>query len=85
MQTLGEYRVGTGFNPTGDELVDRIKAKAAALIDLIGEIPAGDKPPHPPAGEIARLKALAMTAAEEAAVWAVKAATKPGPGNETGQ
>lgn len=69
MTTIGEYRVGIDFNPSGDDLVGRIKRAAADLVDLIGTVP-GD-------GERARLRALAQTATEEAAMWAVKAATKP--------
>lgn len=70
--TKGEYRVGIGFNPSGDDLVSKIKRAGADLIDLVDTIPA-DVP------EAGRLKALAQTAAEEAAMWAVKAATKPKP------
>jgi hypothetical protein len=69
--TLGEYRVGISFNPGGNPVVDKIKRAAAALIDMIDEIPQG------PGGEVARLKALAMTHIEDAAMWGVKAATKP--------
>lgn len=68
--TKGEYRVGINFNPSADDMVGKIKRAAADLIDLIETIPADteDRP---------RLKALAQTAIEEAAMWAVKAATKP--------
>lgn len=70
--TLGEYRVGITFNPGGNETVNKIKAAAAALIDLVDEI---GGPPAP--SEVQRLKALAMTHIEDGAMWAVKAATKP--------
>jgi len=68
--TKGEYRVGINFNPSNDDMVGQIKRKAADLIDLIESIPADteDRP---------RLKALAQTEIESAAMWAVKAATKP--------
>ena len=72
--TKGEYRVGYKFNPTTSSKVEEIKLRAADLIDLIESIPQ-----HPLLGcdaEIMRLKALAQTAVEEAAMWAVKAATK---------
>ena len=69
MATLGEYRVGIGFNPSGDPLVSELKARAAQFIDLCLTISSED-------GERARLIALAMTHAEDAAMWAVKAATK---------
>jgi len=75
--TRGDYRVGIGFNPSGDAHVDEVKRCAAALIDAIGVIDPGRAPRA--WGEINRLKALAMTAAEEAAMWGVKAATKPEP------
>lgn len=67
----GEDRVGIGFNPSGDDLVARIKRAAADFIDLIEEIP-----PAPAAADRARLKAIAQTEAETAAMFAVKAATK---------
>lgn len=68
----GLERVGAQFNPSGNPVVSQIKRGAADLIDLIDTIPAEGAG----AGEIARLKSLAQTAFEEAAMWAVKAATK---------
>jgi hypothetical protein len=70
MTTTGEYRVGIDFNPSGNEAVAKIKQAAAELIDMIEDLEVGDIP------EIGRLKALAMTHVEDAAMWAVKAATK---------
>lgn len=71
-QTKGEYRVGTSFNPSNSSTVDRIKSAAAVLIDQIEDIAvASDNP------EVKRLCALAQTAFEDGAMWAVKAATKP--------
>lgn len=69
--TLGESRVRLGFNPSGNERVDRIKRIAADAIDLCAEMRqrAGE------ASEMHRLLSLAQTAFEEAAMWAVKAAT----------
>lgn len=84
--TKGEYRVGINFNPSGDDLVARIKRAAADLIDLIETIPLPDLDDavglhhrdllQHQRGEITRLKSLAQTQAEDAAMWAVKAATK---------
>jgi hypothetical protein len=68
--SLGEYRVGISFNPGGNEKVNEIKAAAAALIDLVDGLYARDQ-------EVRRLKHLAMAYIEDAAMWAVKAATKP--------
>jgi hypothetical protein len=69
--TLGEYRVGIGFNPGGHEMVNKIKRGAADLIDLVDSIDGADNP------EVLRLRALAITHIEDAAMWGVKAATKP--------
>lgn len=71
MPTLGEYRVGLDFNPSGNPQVGDIKAHAAAFIDLcIAKSDACDDP------EIVRLWRLASDLMEDAAMWAVKAATK---------
>lgn len=69
--TKGEYRVGLSFNPSGNQMVDDIKAQAAALIDLIDRIDPSAEP-----AEIEALKGIAEMKVEEAAMWAVKAATK---------
>lgn len=79
MQSKGEYRVGITFNPSADDMVSKIKRAAADLIDLIETINSDaqstDNLGHH-AGEKYRLKALAQTHIEDAAMWAVKAATK---------
>ncbi|MGR3433497.1 MAG: Acb2/Tad1 domain-containing protein [Shimia sp.] len=71
----GEYRVGLGFNPSGDSVVGNLKRAAADLIDQIEAIETGDDVAQ--AAERSRLKAKAITDVEAAAMWAVKAATKP--------
>ena len=76
MQTKGEYRVGINFNPSGDDLVGQIKRKAAELIDLIEAIDT-TTPLNAEAGEKYRLIVMAQAEIESAAMWAVKAATKP--------
>ena len=63
--TLGEQRVRKSFNPSANDTVEAIKAKSAELIDLCEGLKAKEP----------RLAALAQTAYEEAAMWAVKAAT----------
>lgn len=68
--TEGEYRVGISFNPSANPAVDAIKAKAAALIDLLE--PISTDRAHPGA----RCASIAMTEIESAAMWAVKAVTK---------
>ena len=76
--THGEYVVGINFNPSKDDTVAKIKRAAADLIDLIYDISATYEQGSVTVvnGEVNHLKALAMTHAEDAAVWAVKAATK---------
>jgi hypothetical protein len=64
-QSIGEFRVRVGFNPSSGDLVNQIKQKTAELIDLCEELRAKD----------GRLASLAQTTYEEAAMWAVKAAT----------
>jgi len=71
--TLGEKRVRIEFNPSGVGNVNFIKENSAKLINVCDEM-------KPKEGEIVepeklRLIALAQTAYEEAAMWAVKAAT----------
>jgi hypothetical protein len=63
--SIGEVRVRTTFNPSADSVVDQIKQKSAELIDICEGLKATDP----------RLGSLAQTAYEEAAMWAVKAAT----------
>jgi len=80
--TTGEYRVGIDFNPSNDDMVGKIKRAAADLIDLVEEVEvpiAVDEMKGYHAREVSRLKARAMTDIENAAMWAVKAATKPEP------
>ncbi len=60
--------VRQGFNPSESVQVDRIKMLAAALISEC-EATRQDNP------AAARHASLAITAVEEAAMWAVKAAT----------
>lgn len=68
--SLGEDRVRMKFNPSDNSLVSQIKQDAARAIDLCQEhLWKTDDP------EVKRLWALAMTHIEDAAMWAVKAAT----------
>lgn len=63
--SIGEQRVRTQFNPSNDGIVDQLKQKSAELINICEELKKKD----------ARLAALAQSSYEEAAMWAVKAAT----------
>ncbi len=65
MDSIGYTRVRLSFNPEGNKEVATIKSLTADLIDRCETLKAKDP----------RLAALAQTAYEEAAMWAVKAAT----------
>lgn len=68
--SLGAARVRESFNPSGNALVDKIKRYTADLIDICN----AENDKHSD-GEIGRCYSLAMTHYENAAMWAVKAAT----------
>lgn len=72
-QTLGELRVRTSFNPSNDSAIDRIKQQTARIIDYLDEMSNGTEKEI--AAEQRRLIEKAQDAYEEAAMWAVKAAT----------
>jgi hypothetical protein len=70
-QTLGQKRVRHSFNPSSNLDVDNIKSRTADLIDLCEDM----KLKQNVNPETIRLWALAQTHFEDAAMWAVKAAT----------
>ncbi len=72
--TIGEDRVRVQFNPSLQGDVDQIKQQTADLINRCESLRAQEGQPAI-SGEKARLIALAQTSYEEAAMWAVKAAT----------
>ena len=72
-QTFGQRRVRVDFNPSGDLQVRGFKEEQADFIDDCER--SKNEAPDP---EAKRLWALAQTAAEEAAMWATKAATYEG-------
>lgn len=83
-QTLGEKRIRVAFNPSGESVVDKIKQQSAELIDLLQAVRVDEvsktynespEAMREKSGEKLRLISLAQTAYEEAAMWAVKAAT----------
>lgn len=63
--TKGETLVRKSFNPNGNPNVEEVKANVAALIDWVESRKTADP----------RLAALAITAFEEGAMWAVKLVT----------
>ena len=66
----GNERVGVSFNPSGDLNVANLKSRVALLIDDLEEL-------VQERGEAGRCAAIAQTEFESAAMWAVKALTKP--------
>ena len=67
-KTIGETRVRTDFNVAEGQTassIDAIKNATATLINMCEDLKGNDP----------RLASLAQTAYEEAAMWAVKAAT----------
>ena len=73
--SIGEYRVRTNFNVSDSGTIKAIKDKTAELINLINRLNAHESFAERDINEFHRLKALAMTEYELAAMWAVKAAT----------
>ena len=74
MGSIGAARVRESFNPSQDNMVHKIKRYTADLIDLCHH-----ETDEVYDGETQRLWSLAMTAYEEAAMWATKAATAEKP------
>lgn len=70
--SIGEDRVRVKFNPSANTVVDQIKQKTAELIDLCESLK-NSYSGGP--DEKNRCLAKAQTEYEDAAMWAVKAAT----------
>jgi hypothetical protein len=68
--TYGEKAVGLSFNPSGDAKVNKLKELFAEIIDIC--LNSGEAAGR---GEAARLYSVAITQAQAARMWAVKAAT----------
>lgn len=78
MLSIGEIRVRTEFNPSKDGVVDQINQKTAILINLLEEMRTRREEgclPYPADKETQRLISEAQARFEDAAMWAVKAAT----------
>ena len=68
--TFGEKAVGLSFNPSGDMDVHRIKEQFAAVIDTMNNMRNANE-----SGESKRMFSVAITEAQTAQMWAVKAVT----------
>lgn len=68
--TFGEKAVGLTFNPSGDADVQAVKEAFAKAIDLCHDLRTTSIP-----GEKGRMLSVAITEAQTAQMWAVKAIT----------
>lgn len=68
--TFGERAVGLTFNPSGDDMVTIAKKHYAGAIDLMDILRNDTSDP-----EVKRLCSIAITEAQAAQMWAVKAIT----------
>lgn len=71
--TFGEKAVGLTFNPSNNETVQKIKESFAATIDILNNL--RDIAKGSDDGEAVRMFSVAITEAQTAQMWAVKAAT----------
>lgn len=69
-QTFGQKAVGLSFNPSGDDAVGNCKQGFANLIDQMNNLRN-----NATSGEQKRLASVAITEAQGAQMWAVKALT----------
>jgi hypothetical protein len=69
-QTFGERAVGLAFNPSGDPVVHELKQAMAEFVDICAA--QREKATDP---EIKRMYSIAITEAQTAQMWGVKAAT----------
>ena len=68
--TFGERACGVSFNPGGNSDVKDIKAKFAAVVDALDYYRT-----HTTDQEVKRMLSIAITEAQTAQMWAVKAVT----------
>jgi hypothetical protein len=71
--TFGEKAVGLKFNPSGDERVNKVKELYSEIIDIMHDERRTDGSDKDP--EVNRLCSVAITEAQGAQMWAVKALT----------
>ncbi len=68
--TYGEKAVGLSFNPSANPNVDKAKRVCADFIDMMNDIRSESADP-----EVKRMCSLAITDAQSAQMWGVKAIT----------
>lgn len=74
--TYGEKAVGLTFNPSGDPKVLKLKQLYAEIIDILNtDKTRGNASTYEISGEAKRLYSIAITQAQDAQMWSVKATT----------
>lgn len=68
--TFGEKAVGLSFNPSGDDAVAQCKAEFARVVDRMNELRNASEN-----ADVKRMASVAITEAQTAQMWAVKAIT----------
>jgi hypothetical protein len=68
--TFGERAVGLTFNPSNNSAVDACKRGFAAVIDQMNDLRNSSENP-----DVKRMASVAITEAQTAQMWAVKAIT----------
>jgi hypothetical protein len=68
--TFGQKAVGMTFNPGGHVQVNEIKRICAEFVDYLNDVRANSVDP-----EVKRMASVAITEAQTAQMWAVKAVT----------
>jgi hypothetical protein len=68
--TYGEKACGVNFNPGGNPVVDQIKRDFADIVDKLNNTREAATNP-----EVKRMLSVAITEAQTAQMWAVKAVT----------
>ena len=69
-QTFGQKAVGLSFNPSGDDAVAQCKQEFATVIDRMNQLRASNDN-----ADMKRMASIAITEAQTAQMWAVKAIT----------
>jgi hypothetical protein len=74
--TLGEFRLGVNFNPSGKSEVDELKGSGADIIDMLDATRDTIEKNDPLAGETHRTISMAQSLIEEGVMLGVKALTR---------
>lgn len=68
--SFGEKACGVSFNPGGHEQVNKVKEAFANVVDILNDYRAETED-----GEVKRMLSVAITDAQTAQMWGVKAVT----------